>query len=122
MTVAANELRASTNRRYGVAPPMLRIISVDRPDVPAHTMPDRFRHDVTYFMTPGGDTGVPLPKGEFFIRRADAERWLADGVLRLVSPLDSTKSAEVEISEEQETWLEWLLANQIQHIRLESAS
>lgn len=99
---------------------MLRIIAIDQPAAPSHSMPDRFRHDVTYFMTPGGASGTPLPKGEFFIRRSEAEKWLADGVLILVSPLDSTKSAEVEITEEQEVWLEWLIAHNIQHIRLET--
>jgi hypothetical protein len=83
-------------------------------------MPDRFRHDVTYFMTPAGDRGVPtLGPLEFWIHADNARRWLDEGVLELVSPLDSTKSAEVEISEEQEVWLEWLLANGIEHIRLE---
>jgi hypothetical protein len=39
-------------------------------------------------------------------------------VLLLVSPLDSENQAEVELSEEQEAWLEWLVAHGIQHVRL----
>jgi hypothetical protein len=98
----------------------LRVIAVGRPEIEACVMPDRFRHDVTYFMTPAGDRGVPeLGPLEFWIHADNARRWLDEGVLELVSPLDSTKSAEVEISEEQEVWLEWLLANGIEHIRLE---
>ncbi len=98
----------------------IRVIAVGREDVPPCVMPDRFRKDVTYFMTPPGDRGVPaLPSGEYWVHEDNARRWLDDGVLTLVSPLDSSKSAEVEISEEQEVWLEWLLANGVAHVRVE---
>jgi len=98
----------------------VRVLAVEQTELPAFTMPDRFRHDVTYFMTPSGERGAPaLAKGEYWINASDARRWLADGVLELVSPLDSTKSAEVEITEEQEAWLEWLLAHGVERIRLE---
>jgi hypothetical protein len=100
----------------------LHIVAIDRPQAPGFQMPDRFRHDVTYFMTPSGEDGAPaLAKGEYWIDAASARRWLDDGVIRLVSPLDSTKAAEAEITEEQEAWLEWLVANGIQHIRMEAS-
>ena len=35
------------------------------------------------------------------------------------SPLDSQKQAEIEITEEQETWLQWLVDHQIEHVRVE---
>lgn len=99
----------------------LVVIAVDRKEVPPLAMPDRFRHDVTYFMTPSGERGAPpLASGEYWVCAGDAARWLDEGVLRLVSPLDSTKTAEVEITEEQEGFLVWLVANEIQHIRLEA--
>jgi hypothetical protein len=99
----------------------IRVHAVNRSDIPAYEMPDRFRRDVTYFMTPAGERGAPsLAAGEFWINREDVARWLEEGVLRLVSPLDSTKAAEVEITEEQENWLQWLAANEIEHIRLET--
>lgn len=98
----------------------LRVIAVGRSDVSPCAMPDRFRRDVTYFMTPPGERGVPpLPPGEFWVHEDNARRWLDDGVLTLVSPLDSAKSAEVEITEDQETWLEWLIEHGVEHIRLE---
>ena len=28
-------------------------------------------------------------------------------------------AAEIELSEEQEAWLEWMVGNELQHIRLE---
>jgi hypothetical protein len=98
----------------------IRVIAVNRNDVPAYEMPDRFRRDVTYFMTPSGERGAPkLAAGEYWVHREDVARWLDEGVLRLVSPLDSTKTAEVEITEEQEGWLQWLSSNEIEHVRLE---
>ena len=66
-------------------------------------MPARFQRDIAYFMTPAGERGVAkLPAGEYWIAAEDARRWLAEGVLSLVSPLDSEHQAEVEISEDQE--------------------
>lgn len=95
------------------------VFAVNRPEVAPLEMPARFHRDIAYFMTPPGERGAPkLPAGEYWIRREDAERWLAEGVMLLVSPLDSENQAEVEISEDQEKWLEWLIANQVEHVRL----
>ena len=93
-----------------------------RPELPPLLMPDRFRHDVTYFCTPPGDAGVPqdLGKLEYWVRAEDARRVYDDGAIRIVSPLDSAFSTELEITEEQETWLEWMIDNRIERIRLES--
>ena len=98
----------------------MKVYAVGRPEVAAINMPQRFKLDVAYFMTPPGERDVPkLPAGEYWIDLADARRWLDDGVFQVYSPLDSTKQAEIEISAEQEEWLEWLLANQVSHIRVE---
>jgi len=95
------------------------VYDVERPELAPWEMPSRFSHDVAYFMTPPGERGAPrLPAGEYWIDPDDARRWLADGVLMLVSPLDSENQAEVELSEEQEAWLEWMIANQVRHVRL----
>lgn len=95
------------------------VYAVDRPELAPLEMPARFAHDVAYFMTPPGEQGVPkLPAGEYWIRKDEAERWLAEGVLTLISPLDSENQADVEISEEQEKWLEWMVAHGIEHVRL----
>jgi hypothetical protein len=83
-------------------------------------MPARFKHDIAYFMTPAGEAGVPsLASGEYWVRLDDARRLLDDGVLVLVSPLDSENHTEVEISEDQEKWLEWMIAHRIEHVRIE---
>lgn len=99
----------------------MRVHAVGRPELAPLEMPARFKHDIAYFMTPSGDRDVPpLPTGEYWIMADDARRWLDDGVLLLVSPLDSESKAEVEISEDQERWLEWLVEHNVQHVRLES--
>jgi hypothetical protein len=100
---------------------MVRVLAVDRPELPAFEMPARFRHDVAYFMTPSDEKGAPkLAEGEYWIDPEDARHWLDEGVLHVYSPLDSTKQAEIEITDEQQEWLDWLVANQISRIRLEA--
>ena len=97
--------------------------AVGRPDLDPFRMPARFRHDVTYFCTPAGQPGAPATLGEreFFVRLDDARQVLDDGVIRIVSPLDSATTAEIEITEEQEAWLDWMIRNEVEHVRLESA-
>jgi hypothetical protein len=95
------------------------VYAVERPELAPLEMPARFARDIAYFMTPSGESGAPqLAPGEYWIAKQDAKRWLAEGVLLLVSPLDSENQAEVEISEDQEKWLEWLIANEVQRVRL----
>ena len=97
----------------------MRVYAVDRPELAPLEMSARFKRDIAYFMTPSGEQGVPsLGEGEYWIRLDEARRWLDEGVLTLVSPLDSENRAEAEITEEQETWLEWMVAHQVQHVRL----
>lgn len=98
----------------------IRVMAVDQPQAPPCTMPDRFRRDVTYFATPPGVQDAPahLPEGEYWIRREDAARILDDGVITIVSPLDSAARTEIEITEEQERWLEWTVAHGVQHVRI----
>src|SRR5450432_2553123 len=97
----------------------MRVFAVDRADLAPLEMPARFKHDIAYFMTPPGEDGAPaLPAGDYWVSLDNAQRVLAEGTLLLVSPLDSENQAEVEITEEQEKWLEWMIANQVQHVRL----
>ena len=100
---------------------MARIVSLDHPELPPLVMPDRFRTEIVYFMTPAGDRGAPKTLGskEYWIAAADAAKWLEDGVICLISPLDAASKAEIEISEDHETWLEWMVNHQIQHVRVE---
>lgn len=99
----------------------VRVVSVDQPAAPPCSMPDRFRHDVTYFATPAGVQDAPARLGEreYWIRAADARQAFDDGVVTIVSPLDSSYRTEIEISEDHERWLEWLLQHHVQHVRLD---
>jgi hypothetical protein len=98
----------------------VRVVAVGRTDVPPLPMSDRIRHEVTYFLTAPGKHGVPeLPEREYWVRLVDSERALDEGCLRLVSPLDSDSTAEIEITEEQEAWLGWMVKHRVEHIRLE---
>jgi hypothetical protein len=95
------------------------VYAVDRPELPPFPMPDRFRHEVAYFMDFPADQGRGQPPaGEYRIDLGQAQAWYDQGAILLVSPLDSENRTEVELSEEQENWLEWLLANQVSRIRL----
>jgi hypothetical protein len=97
------------------------VIAVNRPELAPYSMPDRFRLDVAYFMTPGDRAGAPtLGRNEYWIRLDDAREWLDDLVVPVVSPLDAEHQAEIELTEEQEAWLQWMVDNRIEHIRLET--
>ena len=100
----------------------MRVFSVEHPDLPPVEMPARFKHDIAYFMTPPGERGAPadLASGEYWIDPADARRWLEDGGLSVVSPLDSRRKAELELTDEQEQWLEWLIAHDVRRVRLDA--
>jgi hypothetical protein len=85
-------------------------------------MPDRFRHEITYFMSIPGERDIPcLPKDEYWVRLDEAAAWYEEGVFSLVSPLDSENQTEVELTEEQEGWLAWMIENKVEHVRLEHA-
>src|SRR5688572_30658792 len=93
--------------------------ALDQPNVPPLAMPNRFRMEVVYFMTPPGEPGVPpLGENEFWIAAADARRWLDEQVIYVVSPLDAENKAEIELSEEHEAFVQWLVAHGVQHVRL----
>lgn len=99
----------------------ISVQAVNRPDVPAFKVSPRFRHDITYFAAHPSDLGRPtLPQGEYYIQLAAARVTLDDGVFRIVSPLDSDNRTELEITEEQEDWLKWIVEYEVEHVRLVS--
>lgn len=98
---------------------MIKIIAVGRPEVPPIEMPDRFRLEVVYFMTPGDHPKAPkLSTDEYWIRAEEASQWLDDGVVSIVSPLAAEATADIELTEYHERWLEWLIAENVEHIRV----
>lgn len=98
-----------------------RLVPIDRPEVATLAITDRLRSQLVYFMTTPDTPGLPaLGAGEFWFARDEVARALDDGVILLVSPLDSDNFTEVELSDEQETMLEWLQRNEVQHFRVEA--
>ncbi len=59
-----------------------------------------------------------LAEYEYWFAADEVVRWLDEGVFYLVSPLDTANMTEVELSEEQESLLQWLKDARVQHTRL----
>lgn len=98
----------------------MQVLAVGRNDVPPCPMPARFKTDIAYFMATESGPGLSrLPEGEYRIDLASAERWLSDGVVEVVSPLDSLNHTEFEVTEDQEAWLAWVVAHRVQHVRVQ---
>jgi hypothetical protein len=96
----------------------MRIHAVDRADLPPLEMPDRFRMEIPFFMTPAGDRGAPaqLGENEYWIDLTEARQWLDDGVVYVVSPLDAENQAEIELTEYHEAFLQWVVVNGVQRV------
>lgn len=99
---------------------MIHIHAVNRPEVPPLALPDRFRTEVVYFMTPPDELGITeVPANHYWINLENARQWLEDYVIEVVSPLAADAKAEMELTDYQESWLEWLLEHQVEHIRID---
>lgn len=97
----------------------LQLRPIDRPDVAPLAISPRLRGQLVYFAAAEGAPGRPkLPPDEFYFPADEIARVLDDGFLELVSPLDTDKMTEVELTEEQEAMLEWLKRNGVQHVRV----
>ncbi|WP_254512109.1 hypothetical protein [Anatilimnocola floriformis] len=98
----------------------MQILAVDKPALPPFEMPARFRLEIVYFMTCPGERGAPakLGENEYWIDHDEARQWLDDLVVCVVSPLDAAAKAEIPLTEEHEAWLQWLLANDVKHVRV----
>ncbi len=102
--------------------PLSRVMSVDNPAAPPLDISARLRSQLVYFMTPPDAPHVPpLEANDYWIDADQAAQWSEEGVFELVSPLDSENMTTIELSEEQEIFIEWLVTHQVQHIRLQAA-
>ncbi|WP_152053365.1 hypothetical protein [Tautonia marina] len=101
--------------------PQPRLVPIDRPEVAPLTITSRLRSQLVYFMSAPDTPGLPpLGPNEYWIAREEVERALDEGVVLLVSPLDTENFTEVEINEDQESLLEWLRQHEVQHFRIDS--
>ena len=95
------------------------LVPLDRPEVAPRAITLRLRAQLVYFMSASGQSGVPrLGEDEYWFAAADVARWIDEGVFYLVSPLDTANMTEVELTEEQESLLQWLKDERVQHVRL----
>jgi len=97
-----------------------RLVSVDRPDLAPLPISQRLRSQLVYFVAARDGSGVPeLAEDEFWFDLDEVRKALDEGVIYLISPLDSENHTEVELSDEQEALLEWLLDNEVRRVRVE---
>lgn len=97
----------------------IRVLALDGQPTEPLEMPERFRLEVVYFMTPEDAPGAPkLGPGEYWIEPQNVVNWLDEGCFSVVSPLDAESVAEIELSEEHERWLEWLRKYNITRVRI----
>ncbi len=81
------------------------------------------RNQLNYFViTKSREDEARLAPNEFEVDLNDVARWAESGVIRMVSPLDSSHFAEVELSFEQLDFLDWLLAGQVTRLRVEEVA
>ncbi len=97
----------------------IRLLPLDRPDVEPLSISARMRSQLVYFANERGADKPPLAPGEFYFAADQIATTLDDGVLCLVSPLDTANMTEIELSEEQEEFLEWLRDHSIQIVRVQ---
>lgn len=96
-----------------------RVVAVGRNEVAARPISERMRSQLVYFASGPDRPGVPkLGESEYFIKREDTAELLRDGVMSLVSPLDTANTTEVELTDEQIELLEWLEQNDVEHVRV----
>jgi hypothetical protein len=97
-----------------------QLVPIDNPTAPPLAISARLRSQLVYFMTPPDEPHVPpLQPNDYWIDAAHSTQWFADGVFELVSPLDEEHPTVIELSEEQEGFMEWLTTHHIQHIRVQ---
>jgi hypothetical protein len=98
----------------------LVLVPIDRPEVAPLAITPRLRNQLVYFMSPRDSPGIPpLGDEDFWFDADDVAKWVSEGVFYLVSPLDTENMTEVELSEEQESFLAWLHSRKVRHVRLE---
>jgi hypothetical protein len=95
------------------------LVPIDRTEVAPRPISSRLRSQLVYFMSASGAASVPvLAENEYWFAADEVARWIEEGVFYLVSPLDTANMTEVELSEEQESLLQWLKDCRVQHVRL----
>ncbi|MDE0301222.1 MAG: hypothetical protein OXN17_21545 [Candidatus Poribacteria bacterium] len=92
------------------------LIPLDKTSVSPHEISETLRNQLPYF-TEGKFHDSSNPDRLFFPIARTSEL-LEEGVFYVVSPLDDQNRAEIELTDEQEDLLEWLVSNHIEEARI----
>lgn len=93
--------------------------AVDKPELEPYEISRTLRGQLHYF-TEGEIRDNNRPDDYFFPLEHTSEL-LDAGVFYLISPLDDRNRAEIEITAEQEVFLEWLVSNEIERVHVSEA-
>jgi hypothetical protein len=91
--------------------------SLDKPELKPYQVSPTLKNQIHYF-TEGG-VRDPNNPNEYLFPLERTSELLDDGVFYVVSPLDDQNQAEIEITDEQEDLLEWLVSNAVERVRVE---
>ncbi len=97
-----------------------KVYPLDKPEIKPFRISERLKSQMHYFAGPPNHPAAPpLKSGEYWFHKPELESYLEQGCFAVISPLDMANATEIELSEEQEAFLSWLVAHDIRHISLE---
>ena len=98
--------------------------AIDKPTVDPYEISQTLRGQLHYF-TEGASARQWEHSGDpnaFFFPLELTSELYDEGVFYVTSPLDDQNQAEIEITEEQEDFLDWLISNQIEKVKVSEIS
>ena len=98
--------------------PSPKLQPVDRPELAPLPISSRLRSQLVYFAAHDPPAGQILGDEEYYFDADKVAEAIEAGVVELISPLDTANMTEVELSEEQETFLQWLADKNVRHVRV----
>lgn len=99
-------------------PASIRIVSLEPADIPPLSISDRIKSQLPYLTSdPPAEQGAHDSQ-EYWINQDAAKATLDDGSFLVVSPLRAENAAEVELSEEAEEFLEWIVEHAVTHFAI----
>ena len=93
--------------------------AVDKPELKPYEVSRTLRGQLHYF-TEGEIRSRENPNDYLFLLERTTQL-LDEGVFYVTSPLDDQNRAEIEITDEQEDFLNWLVSNEIERVRVSEA-
>lgn len=99
----------------------MKLFAVGKDEVAPLKISAKLRSQFVYFASPANSAGLPaMGENEFFFPLSETKTWHEDGVIYLVSPLDTDNKTEVELTDEQEDLMAWLVQHGVEHVRVEA--